>query len=457
MTAFVPRSTLDDVIWPAIVGGKHATYLSLLFQMEQSQWWSEEELVSAQLEQLSVLLQHAVTTVPYYKKCYGEIPFDFSGRLTMNEWRRLPILTRDDLQKAGNSMNSRAVPKQHGKLNRQHSSGSTGKPVSIKQTEVCGIFWRAFTLRETLWHRRDLRGKMATIRHNTDDSKIIPRGSRVGNWGRIFAALYNTGPGVLMHSSVPVADQAAWLLREQPDYLLAYPSVLHELARYFIKNRLELPSLKEARTFGETLDDETREFCRQAWGTTVVDAYSSQEIGNMAFQCPGHEHYHIQSEGVLLEILDDDGNPCRPGETGRVIVSVLHNFATPLLRYAVGDHAEVGEPCDCGRGLSVIKRILGRTRNMATLPDGSKIWPSLRMGGFEKIIPISQFQLVQRSLEHIEVRLVTDVEVTPDQELALEGHVRKRFDFASKVTFTYLDEIPRSATDKYEDFLSEVQ
>ena len=68
MMAYIPRSSLDDVVWPAIVGGKHATYLSLLFQLEQSQWWSEEELVSAQLEQMSLLLQHAVTTVPYYKK-----------------------------------------------------------------------------------------------------------------------------------------------------------------------------------------------------------------------------------------------------------------------------------------------------------------------------------------------------------------------------------------------------
>jgi phenylacetate-CoA ligase len=138
MSVYMTLSTLDDVVWPAIVGGRQATYLSLQFQMEQSQWWSEDELVSAQLEQLSLLLQHAVTTVPYYKKRYGEIPFDFSGRLTLNEWRRLPILTRDDLQKAGNSLNSKAVPKEHGKLNAQHSSGSTGKPVSIKQTESIG-------------------------------------------------------------------------------------------------------------------------------------------------------------------------------------------------------------------------------------------------------------------------------------------------------------------------------
>jgi len=456
MTVHIPISVLDNIVWPAVVGGKQTMYLAMLFQMEQSQWWSEDELVSAQLGQLSLLLQHAVTTVPYYKKRYSEIPFDFSGRLTLNEWRRLPILTRDDLQKAGNSMNSRAVPKRHGKLNGQHSSGSTGKPVSIKQTELCGVFFRALTLRESLWHRRDMRGKQAVIRHSKEDLKINPQGLKTSSWGVPFAGLYKTGPGVFMHSSVSIEDQAAWLLREQPDYLLAYPSVLHELARYFIKHKLELSCLKQTRSFGETLDDVTRETCRQAWGVTVVDGYSSQEIGNIAFQCPEHEHYHIQSEGVLVEILDEAGNPCPPGEAGRVIVTPLHNFATPLLRYAVGDYAEFGEACDCGRGLPVIKRILGRTRNMATLPDGSKFWPSFGMDEFERIIPFSQIQLVQRSFEHIEVRLVTDVDVTTEHELALARHVRKRFDFVDQVTFSYLDEIPRSVTDKYEDFLSEV-
>ena len=101
-----------------------------------------------------------------------------------------------------------------------------------------------------------------------------------------FEELYKTGPGIYIHSSEAIPDQAEWLLREEPDYLLAYPSVLHELARYFIKNGLELSNLKQARAFGEVLEDETREVCRQAWNVPVIDGYSSNEVGNMAFQCP---------------------------------------------------------------------------------------------------------------------------------------------------------------------------
>lgn len=456
MTVHIPLSSIEEIVWPALVGGEQAMYLALQFQLEQSQWWPEDELVSAQLQQLSLLLQHAVKTVPYYKQRFTGIPFDFLGRLSLNEWRRLPILTRDELQKAGSLLNSKAVPKRHGSLFTQSSSGSTGKPVSIKQTTMCSIFWRALTLRESLWHQRDMRGKLAVIRNRPNASGKSTRSFKADGWGAPFDSIYETGAGVYINSSVAIPEQAEWLLREQPDYLLAYPSILQELACFFIENKLELAGLKQARTFGEALLEETRLVCRQAWGVPVIDGYSSKEVGNIAFQCPAHEHYHIQSESVLLEILDDAGNPCRPGETGRVIATPLHNFATPLLRYEVGDLAEAGKACDCGRGLPVINRVLGRNRNLATAADGRKFWPELKLVAFQQVAPIKQVQLVQHSLEHIGARLVAAAKVTPEQEGELAGLIQKQFGSSFQVTFTYLDKIPRSSTDKYEDFYSEV-
>ena len=76
-----------------------------------------------------------------------------------------------------------------------------------------------------------------------------------------------------------------------------------------------------------------------------------------------------------MEVLDNHGRPCKEGETGRVVLTDLHNFTMPLIRYEIGDYAEVGPPCACGRGLPVLARILGRSRNMLTLPAGDRIWP----------------------------------------------------------------------------------
>ena len=99
--------------------------------------------------------------------------------------------------------------------------------------------------------------------------------------------------------------------------------------------------------------------------------YSSQEVGYIALECPTGESYHVQAENVLVEVLDDQDRPCSPGDVGRVVVTALHNFATPLLRYDIGDYAEVGAPCPCGRGLPALRRIMGRQRNMALLPTAA--------------------------------------------------------------------------------------
>ena len=84
----------------------------------------------------------------------------------------------------------------------------------------------------------------------------------------------------------------------------------------------------------------------------------------------------MQSECAFIEVLRPDNTPCEPGEVGKVVASSLSNFATPMLRYENGDMAEVGESCPCGRGLHVLKRIIGRVRNMAVLPNGERLMPN---------------------------------------------------------------------------------
>ncbi|MEE8213348.1 MAG: phenylacetate--CoA ligase family protein, partial [Alphaproteobacteria bacterium] len=165
-------------------------------------------------------------------------------------------------------------------------------------------------------------------------------------------------------------------------------------------------------------------------------------------------HYHVQSENVLVEILDKDGKPCPPGEVGRLVVTDFHNFATPLIRYEIGDYAEAGEPCSCGRGLPVLRRILGRVRNIATLPSGEKFWPRFYSDDLAGIAPVRQVQLVQRSVHDIDVRLVVARALTGDEEERLKSVILEYLGHPFTLRFTYVDEIPRSASGKYEDFLS---
>ena len=207
---------------------------------------------------------------------------------------------------------------------------------------------------------------------------------------------------------------------------------------------------------GEILYPELRERCQHQWNVRVADIWSCQEFGPLALQCPEHPHYHVQSEHVLVEVLRSDNTPCEPGEIGKTVISSLSNFATPMLRYENGDMAEVGEPCACGRGLPVLKRIIGRVRNTAILPNGERIMPNLSTGSLLNDLPIKHFQLVQKTTELVEARLVVGRPLTAAEEAALADYFNKGWQHEFNFTFVYLDEINRGANGKYEVFRCDV-
>jgi phenylacetate-CoA ligase len=164
----------------------------------------------------------------------------------------------------------------------------------------------------------------------------------------------------------------------------------------------------------------------------------------------------ITSESVLVEILDDFNQPCQPGEIGKVVLTPLHNYATPLLRYDIGDYAEVGFPCPCGRGLPVLKRIYGRVRNTMVLPSGEKQWPGFILSAWAKMGPIRQMQTIQQSLSQIEIKMVVTRPLTEDETEQLHQKITADFGGHFQVSFRYVDDIPRSKGGKYEGFICEV-
>lgn len=456
MTELAPRSSIDGLTWPGLPGGAAGKVLvALLYQLEQSQWWPPEALLEHQFRQLRVVLRYAYQTVPFYRERLGGAGIDPGKPITPETWSRIPILTRKEVQGSFDALTSRRIPTSHGKTNEISTSGSTGMPIKVLGTGLTQLFWWAFNYRELLWHGRDLSKKLTAIRKFRGADATYPKGISQRGWG-LFADVYPTGPSALLNITTPVERQAEWLGRQEPGYLITYPSNLEQLARHCRQRGIELPTLLDISTLAEVLQPQTREACREAWGVPVVDVYSAQEVGYIALQCPDHEHYHVQAEGVLVEVVDDAGRPCAPGETGKVVVTPLHNFATPLVRYDIGDYAEVGEPCGCGRGLPVLSRINGRVRNMLTLPTGEQHWPFLGARQYNDVAPIRQYQFVQKTLELIEVKLVALRQVTADEEDKLREIIIARLGYPFELTFTYHDDIPRSAGGKYEDFMSEI-
>lgn len=437
------RSVLPGIAWPAIVEPSTAQLFALAWQLEQTQWWSAAKLQQHQELQLRMLLAHALT-VPHYEATLFGIGFaDFA-----KGWARVPILTRDQVIAAGDRLLSRKYPAPHGNTGDILTSRTSGTPVRVRGSEVTTLFWRAITLRDHAWHRRDLDAKLATIRFTGDDARP-PDGARSKGWGASTVTLAPEAPLARLSVASTTEQQIAWLSREDPAYLIVYPTVLEAILR----RGITLPSLREVRTVSEALPDGLRALCRDVLGVPLVDMYSAQEVGYLALQCPTGAHYHVQSESVLVEILRDDGAPCAPGETGRVIVTDLHNFATPLIRYELGDYAEVGT-CTCGRGLPTLTRIVGRRRGMLRYADGRTTWPVFTIACREAA-RYRECQLVQDSISSLRLRVVPDGALAPGAEAALIAALQRvlgPFD----VTVEVVAQLDRSPIGKLEEFVSRV-
>ena len=424
--------------------------------MESSQWWPREALLRHQLEQLGQLIRHAFTTVPLHQTRLAAAGYRVGQSITPEFWRTLPLLTRREMQEQRDALLSARPPESHGRQLQDATSGSTGMPVRIVKTDFVQILWHAMTLREELWQRRDWSLKLGVIRRDANGESGYP-GRRHPDWGAPMGMVYTTGPAELLDTRTSVEEQAEWLMRVQPNYLLSFPSIIDELARHCLAAGLRPRALRGIKTFGEVVDPDLRDLCRRAWDVEIADMYSAVEVGYIALQCPEYAHYHVQSEVMMVEVLDEHGRDCRPGEVGQVVLTSLHNYAMPIIRYAPGDYAEAGEPCPCGRGLPVLKRILGRSRNMVTLPSGVRRFPLLGINKtLATIDALVQFQLAQKTLEEIEVRLVARRPLTPEEETKLRDLLIANLGHAFQLVFTYHAQIPRSAGGKFFDFVSEL-
>ena len=438
---------------------------SILARFDQTQWMTAEQIRAEQFRQAAHIVSHAYRTVPYYREHFtaaGTRP-EHLERLEhleqanlADDWHRIPRLSRGEVRRAGSELKSTAIPKGHQRTFEKKTGGSTGTPVTVLGTTVTQLWWFAINLRDHLWHQRDFRKKLAVIRYLTEPQHQPPNGSVASNWNAGCQALSPTGPCVSLAVNSSPDIQLRWLERHNPGYIMAYPSVIHTLADHAAETNTKLSNLQEVRTFGEALEPSTQEICREVWGVEVVDLYSSEEVGHIALQCPQMPHYHVQAEDLLVEVLDEQDRPCAPGEVGRVVVTTLNNYAMPLLRYEIGDYAQLGEPCPCGRGLPVLKQILGRQRNMFILPSGEKRWPNLIVTDDEPPLPPHQFQVAQRSRTLIELRLVTDLPFSPSQQEQAIERVRRGLGNAFEYRLVFVDEIPRSPRGKYEDFVCEL-
>lgn len=441
------HGNIENVVWPPISAGRQAALVALLHQLEQSQWFSSEKISRQQYAQLASLAEYAARHSPAFAKRLQLAGLQHHELATPQGLQRLPVLSRRDIQKAGSSLYCSVVPRSHLPVGEVKTSGSTGEPVVVRKSAISNLLWMAMTMRDHFWHGRDFSQRLLSIRANARNF------GRHSTWGEPVNLLYPTAESNTVNITTDIKEQIRLIREFKPHNVIIYPSNLAGILAACQQQGQPITGVTHLRTIGETLTPALREHAAAYFQAKVEDVYSSQEMGNLALQCPESGQYHVM-ENIILEVLDDAGQPCAEGQIGRVVATDLLNLSTPLIRYDIMDYAQAGGACPCGRGLPTIRRIIGRERNLIVKPDGGRHWPLVGFDKFRDIAPISQYQLIQHDLETIEVRLVSEKPVTALQEEKLRAHIRAALGHPYTLNFTYFaNRLPLRPNGKFEEFI----
>ena len=458
-----PHPAFPGAVWPAIPQTPAAALLAVLGQLAESQFMTHEQLAMARRPQVEALMDHAGAQLPFWGERLKAAGLDPEARnyaaLTLPEWNErwasLPVLTRAEVQSLGDQLRVSKLPDGHGTVGESVTSGSSGRPVRIARSTLDYFYWQAFQLREHVWRGRDISGRFLSIlrddRRELMDESVHLRG--MADWGPPASVVWPTGPSFLLDYRTPIRALIETICELEPDYLCTFPSLLLEILRHARGEGIELPPLMEAIGVGEASPPELAGLCREVWDAPLASTYTAAETGALAYQCREGGRWHLQSEKSIIEVLDTEGRPCAPGETGRVIVTPLHNFAMPLLRYEIGDLATVGEgPCACGRTLPVLDAIPGRARDLLMLPSGELRPPYYGHGAVMQVRSIRQHQVIQTSRNQVCIRLVVAQPLTREEEAHVIKSATDALGGAFTVSIEYVDEILRSPNGKFAEF-----
>jgi phenylacetate-CoA ligase len=199
------------------------------------------------------------------------------------------------------------------------------------------------------------------------------------------------------------------LQRVRPAWAYGYVSMLSEFAAFCLSERLPLAEvgIRAVVTTSEVLSAVDRERIQRAFGCPTYNEYGCGEVGAVMYECE-RGRLHAMMENLLLE-LQSDPTPDEP-EAHRLVITDLHNLATPLIRYDVGDRVVPADGCDCGRGLTAFRRVFGRAYDMIEAPDGRRFHGEFFLYMIEAArdrgLPVGQVQFVQTAPDRIEIRVV---------------------------------------------------
>ena len=414
-----PLTTVMLTLASVALGSRFGDSLN---EMERVQWSSTHELLARSEAKLALLLKHAVENVPYYRDLYKQRGYKPDQLRTIGDLHALPILSKSDYRALKPDVLCATNVPASLRIERK-TSGSTGEPFqfSIDRRALPIIF--ASHLFYDSWHGfkpfdRYLRivAPPAAVGPLPDDASTRVRLQRT-----ITSRLQNlyeswTQQKISVWEVNSEGAENIWRRIEafQPKFVMGYTSTLAAIADELLQRNLKLSRPVEGViTIAETLTPNRKRLIEEYFNAPIINRYGLREFGSWSAQScrESPDRFHINTELVVCEVLRPDGTPCAAGETGRVVLTDLHNFARPFIRYDTGDLAvAVANDCSCGRGFPLLGPIEGRSLDCLRTPSGDEISPAI-LGHFlfvyhDHLGAVRHYQLVQEAANRVNLLVV---------------------------------------------------
>lgn len=397
-------------------------FVRFLDEMQDAQWLSTDELFARSEKRLGSLLQHAAENVPYYRDLYARLGVQSDELRTIRDLHSLPVLTKSDYRRYEPQLFFDESACDSDRVARK-TSGSTGEPFQFYLDRRTLPLVFASHLFYDSWH--GLRPFDRYLRIIAPPSPHDPLPQDASMTLRLQRAL--TGRLQDLYESLTQQKISLWEVNSegtenifrrmeafQPKFVMGYTSTLAAIADDLLRRNLRLSqSVQGVITIAETLTPNRKRLLEEYFDCPIINRYGLREFGSWSAQsCPeSPDRFHLNTELVVCEILRPDGTPCASGENGRVVVTDLHNFARPFIRYDTGDVAvAVSEKCSCGRGFPLFGPVEGRSLDCLQTPSGNEISPAI-LGHFlfvyrDHLETVHQYQLVQEAADRVKLLIV---------------------------------------------------
>jgi len=370
--------------------------LHYVCKLRRNAWRKTKDLLQIQRKKLRKIIKYAYENVEYYHRKFDSVGLKPDDIRIIEDLKKLPATTKRELL-ANFPEKVTAMNIDLKKCVSYATSGSTGIPLVVFVDPKGNDYRAALFARPFFEGGLRLRDKMMFVQ----DARRIPKDSysfqKMGILRRRYFAASNS-----------VEKDFLKIVEYDPDVIYSYSSYLFLLAQAIREAETKYVSPRLVFGTSEILSKQARGFINSVLGTEMFDLYGCVETERLAWECKEHTGYHMDIDSAVIEFVEDN-EIVSPGEEGRIVVTCLYNYAMPLIRYDLGD---IGVPCHdkcaCGRGLPLMKTILGRQDDFIVCPDGRMVIPINFEHIFRPIQGIAQYKVIQQSRSKLNVLVVKD-------------------------------------------------